>query len=147
MAACREFRRWGLSHKDEFTLLFGVPLPGLDDGRFDVAEECALEFAGTFYALFLELWNATHFPVPGPAEIDEVLRAQLGRFRAARWAPTRRTARSWCSCAAGCCSTARCRWRSSVTWGSRSTTRPRCSSSRSADLARLVGLEYPLPAA
>ena len=80
VAACREFRRWGLSHKDEFTLLFGVPLPGLDDGRFDVAEECALEFAATFYTLFFELWNAAHFPVPGPAEIDEGLRAQLRRF-------------------------------------------------------------------
>ena len=80
VAACREFRRWGLSHKDEFTLLFGVPLPGLDDGRFDVAEECALEFAATFYTLFFEVWNATHFPVPGPAEIDEGLRAQLRRF-------------------------------------------------------------------
>ncbi|MDX6341392.1 MAG: hypothetical protein QOH87_1530 [Trebonia sp.] len=80
VAACREFRRWGLSHKDEFTLLFGVPLPGLDDGGFDVAEECALEFAATFYTLFFELWNATHFPVPGPAEVDEGLRAQLRRF-------------------------------------------------------------------
>ncbi|MDX6419608.1 MAG: hypothetical protein QOG28_4228 [Trebonia sp.] len=80
VAACREFRRWGLRHKDEFTLLFGVPLPGLDDGRFDVAEECALEFAATFYTLFFELWNATHFPVPGPAEVDEGLRAQLRRF-------------------------------------------------------------------
>jgi len=82
VAACRAFRRWGMSHKDEFTLLFGVPLPGLDDGRFDIAEECALEFAGTFYALFTELWNAAPFPVLGPAEIDEGLRAQLGRFRA-----------------------------------------------------------------
>jgi len=82
VAACRAFRRWGLSHRDEFTLLFGVPLPGLDDGRFDVAEECALEFATTFYTLFFELWNATHFPVPGPAEIDEGLRAQLRRFGA-----------------------------------------------------------------
>jgi len=81
VAACREFRRWALSHKDEFALLFGVPLPGLDDGRFDVAEECALEFAGTFYALFIELWNATRFPVPASGEIDERLRAQLGRFR------------------------------------------------------------------
>ena len=83
VAACREFRRWGLSHKDEFAMLFGVPLPGLDDGRFDIAQECALEFAGTFYALFIELWNFEHFPVPGPADIDEGLRAQLGRFRAA----------------------------------------------------------------
>ncbi|HEX3515376.1 MAG TPA: TetR/AcrR family transcriptional regulator [Trebonia sp.] len=82
VAACRGFRRWGLSHKAEFTLLFGVPLPGLDDGRFDIAEECALEFAGTFYTLYFELWNATHFPVPGPGEIDQGLRAQLRRFGA-----------------------------------------------------------------
>jgi AcrR family transcriptional regulator len=81
VAACREFRRWGLSHKDEFTLLFGVPLPGLDEGDVDVAQECALEFAGMFYALFIELWNATRFPVPSAADIDESLLPQLGRFR------------------------------------------------------------------
>jgi AcrR family transcriptional regulator len=81
VAACREFRRWALSHKDEFALVFGAPLPGFDDGRFDIADECALEFAGTFYALFLELWHAIHFPVPAPSQIDPVLRAQLGRFR------------------------------------------------------------------
>jgi AcrR family transcriptional regulator len=83
VAACREFRRWSLSHKDEFTLLFGVPLPGFDDGRFDVAQECAMEFAGTFYGLFIELWQASHFPVPDPGQIDEGLRAQLTRFRTA----------------------------------------------------------------
>jgi AcrR family transcriptional regulator len=82
VAACREFRRWGLGHKEEFALLFGVPLPGFDDGRFDIAQECALEFAGTFYTLFTELWNASRFPVPGPGEIDERLLAQLGRLRA-----------------------------------------------------------------
>jgi AcrR family transcriptional regulator len=83
IAACREFRRWGLGHKDEFALLFGVPLPGFDDGRFDfdIAEQCALEFAATFYGLFIELWNATRFPVPAPAEIDQGLLPQLVRFR------------------------------------------------------------------
>jgi AcrR family transcriptional regulator len=81
VAACRAFRRWALDHKDEFALLFGVPLPGLDDGRFDIAEQCALEFAGTFYALFVELWHKIRFPVPDPSEIDPRLRAQLGRFR------------------------------------------------------------------
>jgi hypothetical protein len=80
VAACREFRRWALNHKDEFALLFGVPVPGLDDGRFDIAEQCALEFAGTFYVLFLELWNASRFPVPADADIDPVLRRQLGWF-------------------------------------------------------------------
>lgn len=81
VAACREFRRWALNHKDEFGLLFGVPVPGFDDGRFDIAEQCAFEFAGTFYTLFLELWNAVRFPVPGDNDIDPALRAQLGRFR------------------------------------------------------------------
>jgi AcrR family transcriptional regulator len=82
VAACREFRRWALNHKDEFALLFGIPLPGLDDGRLDIAEECALEFAGTFYALFIELWHAAPFPVPGLDELGAGLRAELTSFRA-----------------------------------------------------------------
>ena len=81
VAACREFRRWSLTHKAEFGLLFGVPLPGLDDGRYDVADECALAFAATFFAMFLELWNAVPFPVPATADIDPGLRDQLRRYR------------------------------------------------------------------
>jgi AcrR family transcriptional regulator len=81
VAACREFRRWSLSHKAEFGLLFGVPLPGLDDGRYDIADECALAFAGTFFTLFLELWNAIQFPVPAAEEIDPELTGQLVRYR------------------------------------------------------------------
>jgi AcrR family transcriptional regulator len=81
VAACAEFRRWSLTHTGEFGLLFGSPLPGLDDGRYDIADECALQFAGTFFTLFLELWNSIHFPVPAPDEIDPGLRDQLTRFR------------------------------------------------------------------
>jgi AcrR family transcriptional regulator len=81
VAACGEFRRWSLTHTGEFGLLFGSPLPGLDDGRYDIADECALQFAGTFFTLFLELWNGIHFPVPEPDEIDPGLRDQLARFR------------------------------------------------------------------
>ena len=81
VAACREFRRWALNHKGEFGLLFGVPLPGLDDGRYDVADECALAFAGTFFTLFLELWSKAPFPVPAADEIDPGLHAQLVRYR------------------------------------------------------------------
>jgi AcrR family transcriptional regulator len=81
VAACREFRRWALNHKAEFGLLFGVPLPGLDDGRYDVADECALTFAGTFFALFLELWNTVPFPVPAAEQIDPGLRDQLSQYR------------------------------------------------------------------
>jgi AcrR family transcriptional regulator len=81
VAACREFRRWALNHEAEFALLFGMPLPGLDDGRYDIADECALEFAGRFFTLFLELWNKAPFPVPAAEEIDPRLRDQLGRYR------------------------------------------------------------------
>jgi AcrR family transcriptional regulator len=81
VAACQEFRRWALNHRAEFGLLFGMPLPGLDDGRYDVADECALEFAGTFLTLFLELWSAAPFPVPEAGDIDPGLREQLTRYR------------------------------------------------------------------
>jgi AcrR family transcriptional regulator len=81
IAACREFRRWSLNHQAEFSLLFGVPLPGLDDGRYDIADECALAFAGTFFTLFLELWNMLMFPVPDAEDIDPGLRGQLIRYR------------------------------------------------------------------
>ena len=81
VAACREFRRWALSHKAEFALVFGVPLPGLDDGRYDIADECALAFAGTFFTLFLELWHKVPFPVPDDEHIDPGLRDQLSRYR------------------------------------------------------------------
>jgi AcrR family transcriptional regulator len=81
IAACHEFRRWSLSHRGEFGLLFGVPTPGLDDGGQDIAQQCALEFAATFYALFLELWEVSPFPVLAGDEIDPVLRPQLARFR------------------------------------------------------------------
>ena len=81
VAACREFRRWALNHQAEFALLFGVPLPGLDDGRYDIADECALAFAGTFFTLFLELWSAVPFPVPAADQIDPGLRDQLSRYR------------------------------------------------------------------
>ena len=81
VAACREFRRWSLNHQADFSLLFGVPLPGVDDGRYDIADECALAFAGTFFTLFLELWNHLPFPVPSAEQIDPDLREQLDRYR------------------------------------------------------------------
>jgi AcrR family transcriptional regulator len=81
VAACREFRRWALNHKAEFALLFGVPLPGLDDATHDIADECAIAFAGTFFALFLELWQVASFAVPAATEIDTGLLDQLIRYR------------------------------------------------------------------
>jgi len=81
VAACRAFRSWALDHKDEFALIFGAPLPGIDDGRYDIADECAVQFAGVFFLLFLELWDKVPFPVPDPDQIDPGLLDQLARYR------------------------------------------------------------------
>jgi AcrR family transcriptional regulator len=82
VAACRQFRHWSLDHRAEFGLLFGTPLPSLAGMHEDtLINECAARFAGTFLALFLELWQRQPFGVPAPEEIDPSLRSQLERYR------------------------------------------------------------------
>ena len=82
LAACRQFRRWGLDHRAEFGLLFGTPLPSLEGMHHDVViNECAARFSGTFFTLFLELWRRQPFSVPAPGELDPGLRSQLERYR------------------------------------------------------------------
>ncbi|HEY6279678.1 MAG TPA: TetR-like C-terminal domain-containing protein, partial [Streptosporangiaceae bacterium] len=81
VAACQEFRRWSLTHKQEFGLLFGSPLPGLEAVHDEVVDVCAQKFSGTFLALFLELWRQRPFPVPADSEIEPALREQLARYR------------------------------------------------------------------
>lgn len=83
IAACREFRRWGLGHKAEFGLLFGTPLPTLEAAHDDVVAECAGKFSGVFFSLFYELWRKHPFPIPGDDEIDPGLREQLARYQEA----------------------------------------------------------------
>jgi AcrR family transcriptional regulator len=81
MAAAKEFRRWALAHKQEYGLLFGVPVPGLDVDKGDVAEESGRRFAQEFLALFMELWRKAPFGVPADDEIDPALREPLTRYR------------------------------------------------------------------
>jgi AcrR family transcriptional regulator len=80
IAACQAFRRWALSHKAEYSLLFGTPLLSIED-RDDIVDECARRFAATFFTLFFELWRRNPFPVPAADEIDPGLRAQLESYR------------------------------------------------------------------
>ena len=81
VAACGEFRSWSLGHKEEFGLLFGTPLPGLEAVHDDVIDDCAAKFSGEFFALFLELWRKHPFPVPADDQIDQGLREQLAHYR------------------------------------------------------------------
>ena len=80
IAACREFRHWALGHREEFGLLFGTPLPGLEPLHNDETDKCAMEFGNSFMALFLELWLRHPFPVPADEQIDPGLAAQLARY-------------------------------------------------------------------
>jgi AcrR family transcriptional regulator len=81
LAAAREFRGWGLDHRQEYALLFGNPLPDLDIEPGDFAAECGRRFGQTFLTLFLELWHQSPFPVRPAEEIDPGLRRQLERYR------------------------------------------------------------------
>jgi AcrR family transcriptional regulator len=80
IAACREFRHWALTHREEFGLLFGTPLPGLEALHNDKIDECALDFAGSWITLFLELWQRHPFPVPADDQIEPGLLSQLTRY-------------------------------------------------------------------
>ena len=80
IAACREFRHWALTHREEFGLLFGTPLPGLEPLHNDKIDECALDFAGSWMTLFLELWQRHPFPVQADDQIEPELLAQLARY-------------------------------------------------------------------
>lgn len=83
VAACHEFRRWSLTHRAEFGMLFGSPLPTIEAAldNDDVIAACAVKFSGTFFTLFLELWQHHPFAVPADGEIDPGLRDQLVRYR------------------------------------------------------------------
>ena len=80
IAACRQFRRWALTHREEFGLLFGTPLPALEALHKDRIDDCAMEFAGSWITLFLDLWQRHPFPVPSDDQIDPGLLAQLKRY-------------------------------------------------------------------
>jgi AcrR family transcriptional regulator len=81
IAACREFRRWGLAHKPEFGMFFGTPLPTLEAASDDMVAQCAVKFSGVFFTLFYELWRKHPFPIARDDEIDPGLREQLARYQ------------------------------------------------------------------
>jgi AcrR family transcriptional regulator len=81
IAACREFRRWALNHKAEFALLFGVPLPGLDDERHDIADQCALEFAAPSSRCSSSCGGWRRSRCSADDELDPGLLSQLTRYR------------------------------------------------------------------
>ena len=77
----RAFRRWAISHRPEFNLLFGTPIPDLELDPEGPAEEAGTRFGSVFGALFVELWATDPFPVPDPADIEPRLAEGLVECR------------------------------------------------------------------
>ena len=80
MAASRAFRRWAMTHRQEFGLLFGSPVEEAVVDRVMTegpAHDAKQRFGGVFAALIAELYLTKPFPVPSDAESEWALRAQL----------------------------------------------------------------------
>jgi AcrR family transcriptional regulator len=85
MAGCREFRAWTLEHVPEFSMIFGSPLPGLEEVlagiHRDPTVDCGHKFGQLFLELFGDLYRRRPFPVPADSDVDPALREQLARYR------------------------------------------------------------------
>jgi AcrR family transcriptional regulator len=76
--ASRAFRRWSVSHPQEFTLLFGSPIPGVELVEEGPEHEQARRFGQAFGRLFAEMWATDPFPVP--ENLDPVMVEQLVQY-------------------------------------------------------------------
>ncbi len=81
MAACREFRRWSLSHPREFQLTFASG-PQATDGPPVAHQEPGtdLSFGAVFLGIFVEIWNRQPFQVPPDTALPPALTRQLQTF-------------------------------------------------------------------
>jgi AcrR family transcriptional regulator len=83
LVVTRTFRRWGLDHRPEFSLIFGAPMPG-----FSVPEEGGIHDAGTrcggiFLGLLVALWRQQPFPLPPDDQVPPALGRQMTDFAVA----------------------------------------------------------------
>jgi AcrR family transcriptional regulator len=84
IAGCREFRAWTLTHVPEFSMIFGSPLPGMEalhELTGDPTVDCGYQFGWVFLDLFGSLYRRSPFAIPADAQIQPALRMQLTRYR------------------------------------------------------------------
>jgi AcrR family transcriptional regulator len=80
LAVCREFRRWAVANRAEFTLMFTSPGLGLERTPGDEKHEAGQRFAQVFGALVAQLYLERPFPIPADDEIEEPLANQLATW-------------------------------------------------------------------
>src|SRR3954470_1793540 len=88
LACSRAFRRWAITHHQEFGLLFGsagdavVPTEALRRDEDSPAQAAARRFGAIFAGLVAQVYLAHPFPVPADEEMDPALVAQLREWMA-----------------------------------------------------------------
>jgi len=85
IAGCRAFRAWTLAHVPEFSMIFGSPLPGLEylhEITRDPTVDCGYQFGQVFLDLFGDLYRRRPFSIPADEDMDPSLRDQLAHYRA-----------------------------------------------------------------
>lgn len=81
IAPSRVFRRWSLSHRQEFSLLFGTPTSAAGDAQTDVTSEWVRKLAGVWGPVFVQLWATRPYPILADSELDPRLRQHMAAFR------------------------------------------------------------------
>ncbi len=84
-AAASRFRRWAVEHPREFGMVFGMPLPGVVQGKdlTDPEHLSGMRFALVFTRTFGQVWQAVRFAVPADEEISAELAEQLAGYQQA----------------------------------------------------------------
>ncbi|MEU2062474.1 TetR/AcrR family transcriptional regulator [Streptomyces sp. NPDC013455] len=83
IAPSRVFRRWALSHRQEFRLLFGTPTVAAGVAHTDVTAEWVRELAAIWGAEHVRLWAARPYPILADEHLDPRVRRQIADYRAA----------------------------------------------------------------
>jgi AcrR family transcriptional regulator len=82
VAASVAFRQWSLAHRTEFGLIFTSTMTSVTTDGQKICAEAGLRFGALFSDMFVRVWQANRFAVPGDDVLDGTLRERL-RSRAA----------------------------------------------------------------
>ncbi|MFH0518609.1 TetR/AcrR family transcriptional regulator [Streptomyces sp. M41] len=83
IAPARVFRRWALTHRQQFRLLFGTSTVAAGVAHTDVTAGWVRELAAIWGAEHMRLWAARPYRILGDGDLDPRLRRQVADYRAA----------------------------------------------------------------